>query len=65
IRGPGELLGTRQTGVEQFHIADLQRDQQLLPNVVKVANELLHDYPDHVDAIIQRWLGRNEEYGNV
>ncbi|WP_455365160.1 ATP-dependent DNA helicase RecG, partial [Kaarinaea lacus] len=65
IRGPGELLGTRQTGLEQFHIADLQRDQNLLPDVIKAANELLHDYPDHVDAIIQRWLSRNEEYGNV
>ncbi len=65
IRGPGELLGTRQTGIEQFRIADLQRDQALLPDVIKTANELLNHYPDHVDAIIQRWLGRNEEYGSV
>lgn len=65
IRGPGELLGTRQTGLEQFHIADLQRDQLLLPEVIKVANELIQHHPAHVDAIIQRWLGRNEEYGNV
>jgi len=65
IRGPGELLGTRQTGMEQFHIADLQRDQDLLPEVIKTANELVNSKPDNVDAIIQRWLGRNEEYGNV
>lgn len=65
MRGPGELLGTRQTGLEQFHIADLQRDQELLPEVIKTANELFNNYPASVDAIIQRWLGRNEEYGNV
>lgn len=65
MRGPGELLGTRQTGLEQFHIADLQRDQGLLPEVIKTANELFKSNPDNVDAIIQRWLGRNEEYGNV
>jgi len=65
IRGPGELLGTRQTGMEQFHIADLQRDQELLPEVIKTANELFNSNPEIVDAIIQRWLGRNEEYGNV
>ena len=65
IRGPGELLGTRQTGMEQFHIAELQRDQGLLPEVIKTANELFSNNPVVVDAIIQRWLGRNEEYGNV
>jgi len=65
IRGPGEVLGTRQTGLEQFRIADLQRDQALLPDVIKTANELFTHYPDHVDAIIQRWLGRNEEYASV
>jgi len=65
IRGPGELLGTRQTGLEQFHIADLQRDHAMLPEVIKTANELLTAYPRQVDTIIQRWLGRNEEYGNV
>ncbi|MCI0505251.1 MAG: ATP-dependent DNA helicase RecG [Gammaproteobacteria bacterium] len=65
IRGPGELLGTRQTGMEQFHIADLQRDQVMLPDVIKTASELLNLDPEHIDAIIQRWLGRNEEYGNV
>jgi ATP-dependent DNA helicase RecG len=65
IRGPGELLGTRQTGMEQFHIADLQRDHVLLPDVIKTASELLSLYPERIDTIIQRWLGRNEEYGNV
>jgi ATP-dependent DNA helicase RecG len=65
IRGPGELLGTRQTGMEQFHIAELQRDEGLLPEVIKTANELFSNNPVVVDAIIQRWLGRNEEYGNV
>ncbi len=65
IRGPGELLGTRQTGLEQFHIADLQRDQALLPDVIRTANELIEDYPQNVEAIIQRWLGTKEDYGSV
>ena len=65
IRGPGELLGTRQTGLEQFHIADLLRDQALLPEVRKTAAALFLNYPDQAAAIVQRWLGRNRDYIHV
>ena len=65
MRGPGEMFGARQTGMPALHIADLARDQSLLPKVVKTADLLLQEYAPHVDAIIQRWLGRAENYGNV
>ena len=65
MRGPGEMLGTRQTGMPQFHIADLLRDRALLPRVQQVAELLLKDYPERVDPIVRRWIGDTETYGNV
>jgi ATP-dependent DNA helicase RecG len=65
IRGPGELLGTRQTGLEQFRIADLQRDQLLLEDVRKTAADMLLHRPAESSAIVQRWLGRQQEYARV
>ena len=65
IRGPGEFLGTRQTGMEQFQIADLQRDQALIGMVNNISGEFLQQYPDRADRIISRWLGRRESYANV
>ena len=65
LRGQGELLGTQQTGAQQLRIADLFRDQKLLPNVQLTANIILQDYPAVVDKLIQRWLGQRNEYGRV
>ena len=65
IRGPGEVLGTRQTGLQTFRIADIVRDQKLLPQVQQVAQRLQKDFPQHIPAIITRWLGDAENYGNV
>lgn len=65
MRGPGELLGTRQTGDAAFHIADIVRDRALLPRVQQVAALLLAEYPTHVEPIIRRWMARREEYGSV
>lgn len=65
IRGPGEFLGTRQTGMEQFRIADLQRDQDLVYQVNTISGELLTQYPERADKIIDRWLGKRENYANV
>jgi len=65
MRGPGEMLGTRQAGMPQFHIADLLRDRALLPRVQSVAEQVLQEYPERVDPIVRRWLGRAEEYGSV
>ncbi len=65
LRGPGEVLGTRQTGIAQYRIANLQRDQYLLDDVGKAANVLLKHHPDHVIPLIKRWLGQNTQYGEV
>jgi ATP-dependent DNA helicase RecG len=65
LRGPGEVLGTRQTGIAQYRIANLQRDQHLLDAVAKTANVLLRHYPEHVTPLIKRWLGHNTQYGEV
>ena len=65
IRGPGEVLGTRQTGMLELRIANIMRDQDLIPLVQEYAKQLLEEYPHNVDAVIQRWLGRSTEYGQV
>ncbi|MGB0449556.1 MAG: ATP-dependent DNA helicase RecG [Porticoccaceae bacterium] len=65
IRGPGEVLGTRQTGDMQFHIADLQRDSHMLPEVKTIALALLQQHPENVDPLIARWLGHSEQYGQA
>lgn len=62
LRGPGEVLGTKQTGDMQLKIADLQRDAQLLENVRKIANQLLHQYPENCQPLMNRWLGENDRY---
>ena len=65
LRGPGEVLGTRQTGEMQFHIADLLRDEALLGAVEQAASQLLADAPDNVSPLIRRWLGEAANYGEV
>ncbi|MDH3561036.1 MAG: ATP-dependent DNA helicase RecG [Gammaproteobacteria bacterium] len=65
LRGPGEVLGTRQTGEMKFHIADLLRDEALLAAVEQVALQLLECCPDHVSPLIRRWLGDTVQYGEV
>lgn len=65
IRGPGEVLGTRQTGMLQLRIADLQRDQVLMPQVTSSADLILRKYPDRVAPLIKRWVGMATRYGSV
>jgi len=65
LRGPGELLGTRQTGDMQLQIADLQRDAQLLPQIKQAAESLLNHHPNNVSALIDRWLGSSEQYAQA
>jgi ATP-dependent DNA helicase RecG len=65
LRGPGELLGTRQTGVAQFRIADLVRDAALLRDVQATAMTVMQEYPALVDRLVQRWLADKVEYANV
>jgi ATP-dependent DNA helicase RecG len=56
LRGPGELLGVRQTGQVQFRIADLNRDGDLLDAVKLLADAMLKDAPEAVEPLLQRWL---------
>ncbi len=56
IRGPGEVLGTRQTGEAQMRVANLMRDQHLLPDVQLVARNIVEHYPERVKPLTQRWL---------
>jgi len=65
LRGPGELMGTRQTGLAQMRVADLLRDADLLPKVQMAAETLLRDWPSHVTPLIRRWVGHAEQYGRV
>jgi len=65
LRGPGEVLGTRQTGEMQFHIADLLRDESLLSAVEAAAAQLMELAPDNVAPLIRRWLGAAVNYGEV
>lgn len=65
IRGPGELMGTRQTGMAELKIADLVRDAQLIPQVQHIAVKLWQEYPSHAQAIINRWIGHKEQYGHA
>ena len=65
IRGPGELLGTKQTGLADLKIADLMRDAELIPQVQEMAEHLWQVYPSHAQAIINRWLPYREQYGHA
>ncbi|HHH48013.1 MAG TPA: ATP-dependent DNA helicase RecG [Gammaproteobacteria bacterium] len=65
LRGPGELLGTKQTGLLELRIADLQRDQALIPDVGQCAAQLLREHPGQVAPLIRRWLGDGLRYGSV
>ena len=61
LRGPGELLGTRQTGEQRLRIAELLRDQDLLPLAQREADRLLAQTPELADHLIRRWLGQDTD----
>ncbi|HQY81987.1 ATP-dependent DNA helicase RecG [Thermomonas sp.] len=65
LRGPGELLGTRQTGLAAFRIADLARDADLLPRVHALADQLLQAAPATAAAVVQRWVGGAARYASA
>ncbi|MDE2140739.1 MAG: hypothetical protein KGJ17_09600, partial [Gammaproteobacteria bacterium] len=65
LRGPGELLGTRQAGELRLRIADLTRDAPLIPRVQQTAGLLLERYPERVTALVTRWLGDGSRYREV
>ena len=65
LRGPGELLGTKQTGLPDYRVANLVRDAELMPQVQMTAEEIRKASPDHAATIVRRWLGDAGRYGKV
>ena len=65
LRGPGELLGTRQTGLPDYRIANLVRDAELMPQVQVAAEAIRRSDPENAQAIVRRWLGDAKRYGKV
>ena len=65
LRGPGDILGTRQTGEQTFRLADLGTDRHLLPRAVALGNRLLADDPATAQAIVETWGGRDVELASV
>jgi ATP-dependent DNA helicase RecG len=65
LRGPGELLGRRQTGLAQLRVADLARDADMLDDVRAAAAQMIEAMPERVAALRTRWVGEQEQYGRV
>ena len=65
IRGPGEVLGTKQTGLMQLRVADLLKHQRLLPAVNHWTEKFIVEHPDAVAALIQRWVGEGTRFADV
>jgi len=65
LRGPGELMGTRQTGQLHFKIADLARDSDLLDNIEQIADTFFNLSPEAIAPLITRWLGKATDYSEV
>ncbi|HSW70782.1 MAG TPA: helicase-related protein, partial [Gammaproteobacteria bacterium] len=65
LRGPGDVLGTRQTGDIIFKIAELVRDKELLPTIAEAASSFLLNYPEQVDQLLSRWLAGRTQYSQV
>ena len=65
LRGPGEFLGVRQSGVPMLRFSDPERDEKLLKDARDVAEEMLCDYPELAQRHLQRWLGEKSNYLKV
>ena len=65
LRGPGEVLGTRQTGLLQMRIADIVRDENWLPVVKQTAQEMLQRQDGSIEALVRRWLGSAGRYAEA
>ncbi len=61
LRGPGELLGARQSGVPMLRFADLEKDIDLLEAARAAAPQLLRDHADHAELHLARWLAGRQE----
>jgi ATP-dependent DNA helicase RecG len=65
LRGAGQVLGTQQTGIMSFRIADLNRDTDLLEKAEKAEKEIFEDHPDSIQPLIDRWIGGKKDYAQV
>ncbi len=65
LRGPGEMLGAKQTGLADLKIADLVRDQALIPQVQQLAQRIFRQYPACVTPLIRRWFGERDDYSQA
>ena len=65
LRGPGDLMGTRQTGLPEYRVADLVRDSALMPKVQIAAEELMRNDQERARAIVRRWLSHAGRYTRV
>ncbi|VAW71167.1 ATP-dependent DNA helicase RecG, partial [hydrothermal vent metagenome] len=65
LRGPGEVLGTKQTGLVQLKIADIVRDEYLLSDVKRAAQQMIKSSPEHVAPLINRWVGLAQQYVKI
>ena len=65
LRGPGELLGTRQAGLMQLKVADLMRDADLMPRVQAAADVMMRAHADNMAPLERRWVGAGTRYGKV
>ncbi len=65
LRGPGDMMGTRQTGLPEYRVADLVRDSALMPKVQVTAEDLMHDDQARASALVERWLGSAGRYTRV
>jgi len=59
------VMGTRQTGLMRFKVADLSRDAELLEDIRQIADEFFTDNPDAVQPLCERWLGASADYSEV
>jgi len=65
IRGPGQVLGTQQTGLMTFRIADITRDAGMLSDVKAASETVMQQYPEIIEPLIKRWLGDKVHYVHV
>jgi ATP-dependent DNA helicase RecG len=65
LRGPGELLGARQSGVAMLRFADISADEDLLDQARQAADELLRDFPEAARAHLLRWMANKHDYLHV
>jgi ATP-dependent DNA helicase RecG len=65
LRGPGEVLGTRQTGIFALRVANLLDDADLLPMVIRISDELERDHPESIGPLVRRWIKAGAQYAAV